>query len=305
MYNRGKKNDTINLKNKDQKMRRLFLILLAASLSLGTTAQLYVLSINGQVQIRRGNVWKDVFVSDILYETDILKTEPYGSVVIQDKKEHKNYPIQSATPQSVKQLISKDRKKTPSLTLEFCRGVDKLVRGLGSLRALFPETGGGVYKGENTNLLIAKALLSSGNSSSYPISMTLLDGGTLQPLEKVCVDQSFLIEITNDSDTPLFVNIIDRDETGKQEALIHVNDSCCLPGYYVPASSTIRVTSGTTFYPANTTDQLTLVAYPIPFYLPDVIELMNKPEIINDSAFINEPIGIYHMSVPIISAGSY
>ena len=286
-------------------MRRLFLILLAASLSLGTTAQLYVLSINGQVQIRRGNVWKDVFVSDILDETDILKTEPYGSVVIQDKKEHKNFPIQSTTPQSVKQLISKDRNKTPSLTLEFCRGVDKLVRGLESLRALFPETGGGVYKGENTNLLVAKALLSSEDSSSYQISMTLLDGGTLQPLEKVCVDQSFLIEITNDSDTPLFVNIIDRDETGKQEALIHVNDSCCLPGYYVPASSTIRVTSGTTFYPANTTDQLTLVAYPIPFYLPDVIELMNKPEIINDSAFVNEPIGIYQMSVPIIPAGSY
>lgn len=286
-------------------MKRLFLILLAASLSLGATAQLYVLSINGQVQIRRGNVWKDVFVSDILYETDSLQTESYGSVVIRDKKTNKNYPIQSTTPQSVKQLISKDRYKTPSLTTEFCREIDNLILGIRSLRDLFPEIGGGVYKGENTNLLVARALLSLENYSAYPITMKLLDGGSLQPLEKVCVDQSFLIEITNDSDTPLFVNIIDRDETGKQEALIHVNDSCCLPGYYVPASSTIRVTSGTTFYPANTTDQLTLVAYPIPFYLSDVIELMNEPEKINESAFINEPIGIYQMSVPIIPAGSY
>ena len=280
-------------------MRYWILTIFAALLYISATAQLYVLSTNRQVNILRDGEWNLAFVSDRLFETDLLQTEPYGNIVIRDKKENKNYPVQSLTPQSVKELIAPLRSSTPSLTKEFGRGLDNLIRGLGSIRDLFPTTGGGVYKGEDPDMIVAKALLSRRNGSLYPITMKLLDEYTLQPMEQVREQQPVILEITNNSDTPLFFNIIDRDEKGTDTALISITELQTLGDLYIPAYSSVRLNSyPIKFSPANITDQLTLVAYPLPFNLSNVLEIIKNTDF-SPEEVPNSPIGIYQTFVRI------
>lgn len=282
-------------------MKRCIVIVFAALLSMSAMAQLYILSANGKVKLLRGGKWNTAFVSDRLFETDILQTEPYGNVVIRDKKANQNYPVQSSKPQSVKDLIAPLQRSTPSLTAEFGRGLDNLIRGLGSIRDLFPSTGGGVYKGDVPEMMVARALLSQPQGSFYSVSMRLLDKYTLQPIGQVREGQSIILEITNSSDMPLFVNVIDRDAKGVDTALYDITELQDIGELYVPANSTIRLKRfPLKFAPANTTDQLILVAYPLPFSLSNVLQILSENKMTEQEDVEESKIGIYSINVPIL-----
>ncbi|MBR1717166.1 MAG: hypothetical protein IJ718_06065 [Paludibacteraceae bacterium] len=284
-------------------MRRTLFIISMLCVSIGLMAQYYAYSMNGVVRIMRGGEWQTVYSTMELQETDLLQTEEFGNITILDRTNNKIFSIQSTEARPVRQLMQA-QPSTRMLATEYI---------LGMLRKLFNQeqfeeakTESYVtYRSEEDEREIARALIHS-NQSKYLVSFTLIDLHSQQAVETVEEGQIVVVQFNNMSDTPLYMNIIDTDASGQVAAIFPIDEKQSTLTLYVPAFSNIRLHQyPIQFAPGGTTDHLMLVAYPIPFYLPDVIELMNKPEIINDSAFVNEPIGIYQMSVPIIPAGSY
>lgn len=286
-------------------MKRAVLIMFASVVSVMAMAQLYALSMNGNVQIQREGKWQDLFIGDELQKTDIVQTEEFGYIVILDRSAGKKYSFQSTSPQSVDQLILSQEKKSPRLAREVVHGLYNMLRGRGN----YPQesknnTGGVTYRDMDENIIVA-SILNSHPQTSYAIDFILLDAATLQPTTQVYEGQSIIIQINNHSDTPLYVNFIDKEPNGKQSAVFNANDTIFYQDLYIPPFSSIRLNRRIEFYQANTTDQLILVAYQKPFDLEHVLILPLKETIKQNIHSVDEPIGIYQMNVPILSAGSY
>ena len=286
-------------------MKRAVLIMFASVVSVMAVAQLYALSMNGNVQIQREGKWQDLFIGDELQKTDIVQTEEFGYIVILDRSAGKKYSFQSTSPQSVDQLILSQGKKFPSLAREVVHGLYNMLRGRGNYPQESKNNTGGVTYRDMDEDIIVTSILNSHPQTSYAIDFILLDAATLQPTTQVYEGQSIIIQINNHSDTPLYVNFIDKEPNGKQSAVFNANDTIFYQDLYIPPFSSIRLNRRIEFYPANTTDQLILVAYPLPFNLSRVLEIMSDDEKLKNTNPINEPIGIYQMSVLIIPAGSY
>lgn len=286
-------------------MKRFVLVLFAVVVSVTAMAQLYALSMNGKVNIQRNGKWQNVFIGEELQKTDLLLTEEYGYIVILDRSVGKKYSFQSLSPQSVDQLILSQGRKSPSLAKEVVQGLCNILMGRKDFIDKNNNTGGVTYRDLDEDFLVA-SILKTQPQTSYLIDFTLLDVATMQPVKQVYEGQYIIFQINNHSDTPLNVNIIDKEPNGKQSAIFKEKEKISYQDLYIPAFSSVQLMNyPTKFTPANTTDQLTLVAYPLPFNLTKVLEIMSDDETLKNTNPINKPIGIYQMSVPILPAGSY
>ena len=286
-------------------MKRMVLILFAVVVSITAMAQLYALSMSGKVKLQRDGKWQDVFVGDELQKSDMVQTEEFGYFVILDRSVGKKYSFQSISPQSIEQLILAQNSKTPSLAKEVVQGLCNILMGRNDFIDKNNNTGGVTYRDLDEDFLVA-SILKTQPQTSYLIDFTLLDMATMQPVKQVCEGQYIIFQINNHSDTPLNVNIIDKEPNGKQSAIFKGNEMISYQDLYIPAFSSVQLMNyPIKFAPANTIDQLTLVAYPLPFNLTKVLEIMSDDEKLKNTNPVNEPIGIYQMSVPIIPAGLY
>ncbi len=279
-------------------MKKIVLTICATTVSIMAFASLFVTSKVGDVQIMRNGEWETVYVSMGLEETDLLKTGQYGKVSIDNRTNKVSYTFQSLEPKSVKDLIaSYEKSVSRSLLREIFYAlmnppIEKYVPG-------------GSAKGYEWDRQVAKALKCKQRGiSDYQVNFTLLDLNTMQPITQVDEEQLVAFQIDNNSDTPLFVNIIDRDEQGIDTAIFPTTNLQELLELYIPANSSIRLTTYPyiiNFAPANTTDRLTLVAYPLPFNMSNVIKLMEETDC-SQGEIPNKPIGIYKTSVRITNS---
>ena len=286
-------------------MKRMVLVLFAFVFSVTAMAQLYALSMNGKVQIQRNGKWQNVFVGEELQRTDLVQTEEFGYFVILDRATGKKYSFQAHEAQTIEQLILMKSAKTPSLAKEVVQGLCNILMGRKDYIDKNNNTGGVTYRDLDEDFLVA-SILKTQPQTSYLIDFMLLDMATMQPVKQVYEGQYIIFQINNHSDTPLNVNIIDKEPNGKQSAIFKGNEMISYQDLYIPAFSSVQLMNyPIKFAPANTIDQLTLVAYPLPFNLSKVLEPMSEDNKLKNTNNVNEPIGIYQMNVPIIPAGSY
>lgn len=282
-------------------MKKIVLTICAIAISLMVFSNLFVTNRDGEVQIMRDGKWIDVDASMEVKGTDSLKTGQYGKVDIDDRANKASYTFQSIEPKSVKDLIaSYKRPVSPNLLEQIYNFFKNLPTD--------PHQPGVSAKGEEFDLQVAMALkCKRSRASDYLVSFTLIDLNTEERVSQVYEGQLVGFQIDNHSETPIFVNIIDRDEKGVDTALFPTTYLQSFLDLYIPAYSSIRLMTRPyvmTFSPANTTDQLTLVAYPLPFNLPHVLEIMKETDC-SQKLTSYKSIGIYHVSVPIVSAGSH
>ena len=285
-------------------MKRIFWLVFIILLSITIKADLRVYSTQGLVEIKREGTWVQVFQGDELFETDSLRTEENGNVVLGDRTKSIPYSIQSPQVRLVKDLIRENKPHTIALSEEFMRGAYNFLLGR-TTKEIVGEPGTS-SKGEDIDIAVASALKNK-KGSSYLVELKLLDPSTMKPVSQVYENQPVIAQVSNHSNTSLYINILDKDANGQLSALFsYAYDT--IFHLYIPAYSTITLSGyGYQFslFPANTTDQLTLVAYQKPFNLERVLSLLLEETVRQTTNTINEPIGIYQMNVPIISAGSY
>ena len=161
------------------------------------------------------------------------------------------------------------------------------------------ETGGGVtYRGDAEEREIARALVHT-CKSSYTVSFFLLDIHNMEPIDRIREDQPAIVQFNNMSDTPLYMNIIDTDADGIPNALFPLDERNTMLQLYIPALSSVRIQEyPLIFAPHGTSDRLTLVAYPYPFDMRNVIKLMAELEVQKAGSSIPE-IGVYKQTIHI------
>lgn len=276
-------------------MKKYILTICAITFPIMLMADMFVTSKQGDVQIKKNDKWESVYVTMGIKETDSLKTEQYGKINIDDTSNRVSYTFQAEKPTCIKDLIASSKR---SVSYNFLKEIYKALKN----PPTYPNLPGGSPRGDETDRHVAMALrCTQQGASDYSITMTLLDLHTMQPVSQVCEGQSVAIQVNNNSDTPLFVNIIDRDEFGVETALFPTNDVQAFLDLYIPAYSSVQLDYHPyviSFSPANTTDQLTLVAYPLPFNLPNVMRIKNEINCPQED-LPNRSIGIYTASVPI------
>ena len=282
-------------------MKRSILSLVALFVSVVSTAQLYVVSKSGEAWIVRNGKKEMVSVTMELQESDLLQTEAHGSVNVEDRKNHKPYSLHSPNPQSIRELIAPQRAITHILSKEFWNDLRNAFRDPAYDIDLRETTTGTSYRSQDgIDGRIAKSLISRQGSSHFDINFALLDLATEEPVTKVHEGQKVFVQINNRSNIPLFISIIDRDYMGKETALITVTRLTKFFDLYIPAMSSVRLNYYPyvfSLFPANTTDQLSLIASPIPFNLTTVLKLMQHPDSLKNTESCE--IGTYKISVPI------
>lgn len=274
-----------------------WLTLIALLVMTGTMmAQYYAYSMNGKVQLMRDGEWQNVYSTMELQETDLVQTEEYGNLTVLDRTNNKMYSIQSAEALPLRQLMLR-QAGTRWLTTEYIIGMYKKLFDKERTKGI--ETSGGVtYRGETEEREIARALLNT-CKSSYTVSFALLDIHTMEPIDRIQEEQPVIVQFNNMSDTPLYMNIIDTDADGIQSALFPLDEKKTMLQLYIPALSCVRIQEYPfVFAPAGTSDRLTLVAYPYPFDLRNVIKKMAEPEVQKAGSSIPE-IGVYQQTVQI------
>lgn len=261
-------------------------------------AQYYAYSLNGQVRMMREGEWQNVYSTMELQETDLLQTEEYGNLTILDRTNNKMYSIQSADALPLRQLMLR-QPGTRSLATEYMIGMYKKLFNKERTKGI--ETGGGVtYRGDAEEREIARALVHT-NKSSYTVSFLLLDIHTMEPIDRVQEGQPVIVQFNNMSYTPLYMNIIDTDAEGLQNALFPLDEKNTMLQLYIPALSSIRMQGYPfVFAPAGTSDRLTLVAYPYPFDLRNVIKRMAEPEVQKAVGTPKEGIGRFESKIIIL-----
>ncbi len=275
-------------------MRQYIFIILLLGLSSSLSAQYYAYSMNGEVRLMRGGEWQKVYSSMELQENDLIQTEEYGNLTILDRTNNKMFSVQTVEAKPISQLMQ-TQKETKSLTAEYIIGMYQMLFGGERPKGTTP---GVTYRGEAEEREIARALLHT-RKSSFPISFTLLDLHTLEPVEQVREGQLIVVQFNNMSDTPLYMNIMDTEASGQQTAIFPLNEKQTLLTLYIPAFSNVRLHDyPITFAPGGTTDKLTLVAYPYPYDLRNVIDKMYEPDIRNATKHITD-IGIFQQTISI------
>lgn len=281
-------------------MKRIRIAIILLCLCVSAQSQYYAYTVNGEAQVMRGGEWKAVYSTMELQTTDLLRTSEYGHVTVLDRTNNKIYSLQTVDAKPIEQLISNVQPHTRRLMQEYIIGMYNKLFGIEEERTKGMATQGGVtYRGEEEEREIARAILHC-RKGELPVSFLLLDFQTRQPVERVREGQMVIVQFNNLSDTPLYMNIIDRDAEGTESAIFPLDEKQAILTLYVPAFSSVRMHEyPLTFAPAGTTDKLTLVAYPYPFELTNVVKLLKDTEIQQATGKTN-PIGIYQQTIPII-----
>ena len=284
-------------------MKRCIFTICTNLLALCIMAQYYAYGINGEVQIMRNGNWQNVYSSMELQASDLVKTSEYGNLTILDRTNNKIYSIQATNAQPLEQLIQTTQRKTSRLSFEYIQGMFNKLFGREDASTESMRTIGGVtYRGEEEERNIAEALVNSAKSL-YPVSFLLIDLQTMEAVEYVRNGGTYILQMNNMSDTPLYMNIIYTDEKGETSAMLPLDENQTMLHLYIPAFSNVRLTEfPLSFTPPGVINWLTLVASPMPFDLSSVIYYMQSSELqqANISASTSShTVGRYNMKLRI------
>jgi hypothetical protein len=120
-----------------------------------------------------------------------------------------------------------------------------------------------------------------------------LDRESKNVLDAVKVDGQAIFRIKNNSDVPLYVNILDVNEAGEKFVCLPIDDATTMSHLLIPANCTIDLAAHPVeFTEPKGVDNLILIATEVPYDLRQVKSYLDK----NDNSSIENasyPIGVY------------
>lgn len=284
-------------------MRKCFLIALLSMLVSFVCAQdIYVYSIIGQAEKQENGKWVALQKRNPLQLTDMIRVGNNSALSFIDRKAEKIYSISQNDGQKVSDLIANYKSKQ-TYAANFVSHASKSLFNGGSDR-ISHEAAGCTYRGDVVENDIAKAILAkhkgsplgsmNNASTDYAISFSILDRRTRAELEGVvALDSQAVFRIKNNSETALYVNILDINKDGEKYDCLPIDDATTMSHLLIPGNCTIDLTT----YPVEFsepvgTDNLILIATEVPYDLRQVMKYFDKadPKQVSNSTY---PVGVY------------
>ena len=274
-------------------MKRLLLILACVVLSLSANAQLYIYNVNGNASVYRNGVWSDAFATQKLQPSDSLMTGDDSYLVILDRGENRMYSFQSAFPRSLSDMVQMQKPRTKRLLTEVCQGIYNSMFGRDRV-ATKDMVNGVVYRSDDEDKAIVAAL-AAGQRSSDKVSFRFVDAHG-RTCSRVKVGEIAEVEVTNRSESPLYINIIDIDSHGNVSSVFPMDEAQAQFRLFVPPHAVVRFEGlKVEFYEPLGVDNLILVASMVPFDVVNVLKLWShiEPCLSNDVLLSRGTITIY------------
>ena len=264
--------------------RKIALFFLALTLVHAAHAGIYVYQLTGKGYLQQDGEWIELYKTQQLTETDIVRTADYSSLTLIDDSRQKLFSLQSQEPVCIKDIVSR-KEHSVSLLKETFHGILQAMRTDNQKSvAHYQKRGGVTYRGQDEDRAVAMALTEKcssdlpslrSNQSNYPVSLRLIDLYGKQPVTTAPVGSNLIAEVENRSNMVLYVNLLDIDSEGNRTILFPMDEQASMLHLVVPAYSTIRFTDFPfTLYEPLGTDHMLLVAYPQPFNMQNVLDLM-------------------------------
>ncbi|MBO7507795.1 MAG: hypothetical protein J6T67_10495 [Paludibacteraceae bacterium] len=284
-------------------MKKSFLIaLLSMLVSLVCAQDIYVYSVIGKAEKQKDGKWVALQKRDPLQLSDMIRVDNNSALSFIDRKAEKIYSISQNNGQKVSELIANYKSKQ-SYASNFVSHASKSLFNGGSDR-ISHEAAGCTYRGDIIENDIAKAILAKHNGSplgsmnnaktDYAISFSILDRRTKAELEGVvALDSQAVFRIKNNSDTPLYVNILDINKNGEKYDCLPIDDATTMSHLLIPGNCTIDLTT----YPVEFSepvgiDNLILIATEVPYDLRQVMKYFDKADASKVQSS-NYPVGVY------------
>lgn len=195
-----------------------------------------------------------------------LLIEPESAVTLLDEKNNKMYSLASKGTYTVKQLIAQSKDGGKSLTKQYMSYLVKQLFTDGSEKMLHPDTYMQVtatsYRSESKDSMLMNKLMlmlpdSQGKSAEQllcepttrmvtdlRVRFELISCESGLPMSNVVsTNTSSYVRVYNDSEEPLYVNVLNIDEQGNKYLVLPVDAAATCAHLLVPAMSTVSFKS--------------------------------------------------------------
>lgn len=289
------------------RMKRMILMAVMSMLvGLLAAQDIYVYSVIGQAERQENGKWVILQKRNPLKMEDVVRVSDNSALSIIDRKAEKIYSISQTNGKKVSELIANYKGKQ-TYASNFVSHASKALFNGGSDR-ISNDAAGCTYRGDIVENDIAKSLIAKAKGASmnnfnnattdYQVSFEILDRKTKQPLgSEVAIDSQAIFRITNNSDVPLYINILDINQQNEKYVCLPIDDATTMSHLLIPANCTIDLVSyPIEFAEPKGVDNLMLIATEIPYDLRQVKKYLEKVDASN-TATSNYPIGVYSKKI--------
>lgn len=288
-------------------MKRIFLVAVMSMLCSMLFAQnMYVYSVIGVAEKQVNGKWQLLQKRDQLSETDIVRVGDNSALSVLDRKAEKLYSFAQTNSKKMSELIASYKGKQ-SYSANFVSHASKALFNGGSDR-ISHEAAGCTYRGDIIENDIAQALVFRAKGKSfdsydnaatdYAVTFEVLDRETKQSLEGVVkIDKQAIFRIKNNSESALYINILDIDSQKNRSVCLPIDDATTMSHLLIPANCTIDLsTYPVQFAEPAGVDNLILIATEEPF---DLRQVNNYLEKVDPAAVksVNYPVGVYSRQI--------
>ena len=280
-------------------LKRLPFLLLLLCMSCIVNAELRVFSVSGNVSRWTGTEWEELYKGKALQPTDRIRMTEYAQLSIADDKQKLLLPVQAEGEYTVEQLVITAKQHKTGFLKSCWNTVVAILNG-----DLVQEQQGGPgteYRGERTTEDTNKSIACELQKQLYNNDWSSLSLQTYYRIELQLIDMQqgnlrtnlYLGElvrplVTNHSNTPLFVGIVDYDGKGDAVSVLPTAPEQMFTSFLIPPFSTVILPFPFVFNEIGT-EHLYLIASPELFNMERVLELLKET---SGSAAATTPIGL-------------
>lgn len=295
----------------------LMLLIIPFERMVAQSARSYlVYSVIGDVYVAKGQQKTRVSPRKQISSSDILIMAKGAALNLLDESSSALCSVTSVGKMMLAEMLKKQKSVPQSLSKQYFSYLMKQLFNKGSQSMSHPnsymQTTGTSYRSTNTDSVFVTSLLqkipeTSGNFESsivqknvFPItdmnvSFSIISCSTGLPIpENVMVDESCYLSVSNATDKPLYVNVLDLGADGSKYLLLPVDSASSCAHLLVPGQSVVDFKSEPFIFGKGSKDEtfvLFAVETPIDFSI-----LMN-PIAVKEKKTTVMPIGIYKKNI--------
>lgn len=255
-------------------IKKGLLAILMVCMIFGAMAQEYkILSVIGDVQLRKGNTYVPAARRVALTTGDYLKLGDNSAVSILNEKDKKVYSYGKSGVVQVSDIVT---VKTSALKRYFDHFVSSLRSGDTDDIRFEANV---VYRAANSDEDIYYALVNDNKASDLLVTMSLVDNRGNEIGDTMRIGDRFFFRVRNHTLQPLFVNVLSVDADDLWFDCLPIDKGGTMSHLLIPAESTVDLSD----YPMELTEpkgynRLTLVAHDAPFDLRRIIRKRDEPQ---------------------------
>ncbi|MCB9017167.1 MAG: hypothetical protein WCU80_05370 [Paludibacteraceae bacterium] len=286
-----------------------FTFIMSLICCIANAQDLFVYSTIGTAEIYKNGKWAKLEKRNGLTVKDIIRIGKNSALSILDKKAEKIYSIPESEAKSVGKSIESVKDKQQAVSAQFIQHAMKSMFN-GESDKISHEAAGCTYRGDDTEHDIFRSIQTKLNGDSlsqikneqtdYSISFEIRNRETQEIITNdVKLGIQAFFRIKNNSNKPMYVNVLNIDSFGKRYVCLPMDDAQTMSHLLIPANCTIDLTD----YPMEFTEPrgmnyMILIAAENPFDLRSISSGFSKTT--EKGVLSSYPLGIYKIQTKIL-----